>query len=329
MVRVLVLAPLAIVFVLVCFLAYSLLKVRFFAPAPGPVRADGPEARALRAHVEELAVRIGPRSAEEPEALARAREYIAGILRDAGYVPRYQDVPYGGRTYHNVIATLPGRDEAAGVVVAGAHYDTVWGTPGADDNASAVAVLLEAAKALAGRRFRLPVEFAFFTLEEPPVFPSRAMGSAVYASALRATGREVAAMLCLEMVGYYPGSQGRQAFPFPLMGWFYRSVPDFVAVVGNWRSRGLVREVAAAFRAASALPVETLAAGRFVPGIDFSDHRWFWAMGWPAVMVTDTAFYRNPHYHRPTDTPDTLHYGAMAELVEGVAEAVRVLAGRP
>ncbi|NOY44337.1 MAG: M20/M25/M40 family metallo-hydrolase [Deltaproteobacteria bacterium] len=328
MARVLILTGIGIVVLLVGFLAYSLWKVRFFTPAVGSGPAGSPTAKALRRHVEHLTVRIGSRSVGEPEALGQARDYITETLGQAGFEARLQAVPYAGRIYHNVIAAVPG-SESGELVVVGAHYDTVWGTPGADDNGSAVAVLLEVARALAETRPRHPVELAFFTLEEPPVFPSRSMGSSVYAAALREAGRSVRAMICLEMVGYYQGSKGGQSFPFPFMGWFYRSTPDFVAVIGNWSSRGLAGEVAGAFREAAHLPVETLALGRFVPGVDFSDHRWFWAMGWPAVMVTDTAFYRNPHYHRSTDTIDTLDFGAMAELVKGLVRAVRGLAEIP
>ena len=153
------------------------------------------------------------------------------------------------------------------------------------------------------------------------------MGSAVYAAAVAARGERLRAMLCLEMVGYFHDRDGGQSFPLPGMGLIYPTTPDFLAVVANIKSRRLARRVAASFRASTDLPVETLATVRALPDVDFSDHRWFWKLGFEAVMLTDTAFYRNPTYHGPGDTADTLDYGKMAQVVEGLVRAVGDLAG--
>jgi len=152
------------------------------------------------------------------------------------------------------------------------------------------------------------------------------MGSFVYAERAKAAGEQVTAMISLEMLGYYGTAKGGQAFPLPFMSLFFSTTPDFIAVVGNLSSRRLVADIAAPLRAAG-MAVETLSTVSLVPGVDFSDHRSFWKMGYPAAMLTDTAFYRNPHYHASSDTVDTLDFGRMGVLLDGLEKAVRDLAG--
>ncbi|MDX9820939.1 MAG: M28 family peptidase [Syntrophales bacterium] len=248
------------------------------------------------------------------------------MLAGYGWSPEIQGFPYEGRMYGNVIATIAGEKRAAETVVVGAHYDTVTGTPGADDNASGVAVLLELSRLLRGIRPDRTIKLVFFCLEEPPVFRTPSMGSFVYAERAKAAGERIAAMISLEMLGYYGTAEGGQAFPLPFMSLFFRTTPDFIAVVGNLSSRRLVGDVAASLRE-TGMAVETLATVSLVPGVDFSDHRSFWKMGYPAVMLTDTAFYRNPHYHASSDRADTLDYGRMAVLLDGLDKAIRALAG--
>jgi Zn-dependent M28 family amino/carboxypeptidase len=317
--------------VLALFLAYGVVKTRLapttLPPAPGPGDPELP--RRLLDHVRHLSATIGSRSVHEVEKLEAARDYIADGLRAAGYSPALQAVPWGGRDYANVIASIAGTTRPEETVLVGAHYDSVQGTPGADDNASAVAVLLELCQALRVTAPARTVTFVFFTLEEPPVFPSGTMGSAVYATAAAARGEQIRAMLCLEMVGYFHHRKGGQSFPLPGMGLVYPTTPDFLAVVANLKSRHLARQITTSFRASTDLPVETLATVRYLPGVDFSDHRWFWRLGYEAVMLTDTAFYRNPNYHGPGDTADTLDYTQMSKVVAGLVRAVGDLAGEP
>ncbi len=311
------------------FLLLSVVRVKTRTTELPPRPASPAAAGRLVAHVEHLSAQIGPRSVHTPARLHAAQAYLAAELSALGLPPALQEVPYEGEVYHNLVVTLPGTERPDERVVFGAHYDTVAGTPGADDNASGVAVLLELGRALRDEPRRRTVELVFFALEEPPVFRTDRMGSHVYAAAARARGATLVGMVCLEMVGYYGHRKGDQAYPLPFMGLVYPSAPDFLAVVGNRASRVLVARVARALRQGCDLPVETLAAPAFLPGVDLSDHRSFWKQGYPAVMITDTAFYRNPNYHRPGDTADTLDYGAMARLVDGLAAVARELADGP
>ena len=320
---------LLVIFLLAGFL-YGLVKIRFFPQSmPESTFHDlgAGENSPLVRHVRELSGRIGSRSFYEYEKLEAAKDYITGAVESWGLVPEFQRYEYGGREYGNIVVTLPGSGADPAWVVVGAHYDTVMGTPGADDNGSAVAVLLEMARSLQGKAFNRTVKFVFFTLEEPPVFRSEFMGSFVFAKEARGRGQDIHAMVCLEMLGFFGDEKGKQAFPFPLMNLFYSSTPDFIAVVGNLKSRKLVRAVADALGKNSPVPVETLCAPLVVPGIDFSDHRSFWKMGYPAVMITDTAFYRNPLYHTPQDTLETLDFRRMGELLPGLVAMVGELAG--
>ena len=304
-------------------LLYPVVKIRFTSPvSPPPPAALSPESGRLRGHVEALSVRIGARSVEDYRNLEAARRYIMGALRQIGYTPELQTYDWRGRAYSNVIATRPGTTKRDETVLIGAHYDTVEGTPGADDNASGAAVLLELARSFRDASPGRTLKMVFFTLEEPPLFRSESMGSAVYARAAKAAGERIVAMVSLEMLGYYRDAKGGQAFPLPLMSLFFSTTPDFVAVVGNLASRDLVRRVSRSLENAAGLPVESLSTVGFVPGVDFSDHRSFWEIGSPAVMITDTAFYRNPNYHGIGDTIDTLDFGRMGRLLRGLETAV-------
>ena len=225
------------------------------------------------------------------------------------------------------MATLPGRGRgrAEEVLLIGAHYDTVRGSPGADDNASGVAGLLEVSRALAALEPALTVRFVAFANEEPPFFGTARQGSAVHARAARSRGERVALMVSLEMLGYYDVRPGSQRYP-PPFGWFYPDRGDFLGFVGDLRSRRAMRRAAAAFRAGSGLPLETCATFRWVPGVGWSDHAAFWRYGYRAFMATDTAFHRNPWYHTAGDTPETLDYVRFAAAVQGLAACFATLA---
>jgi len=287
--------------------------------------ADALESR-LRRHVAALAAEIGERHVGRPQALHAAEAYIAAELAALGYGVVRQTYVAQDVDCSNLEATVPGGARSSEIVLVGAHYDTVPGTPGADDNASGVAGLIEIARALRGARPARTVKLVAFVNEEPPFFYFGEMGSRVYARAARKRGDDIRVMLSLEMLGCYSDAAGSQAYP-PLLGFFYPEAGNFIAFVSNLRSRRALAELVRAFRGASDFPAEKLASPGIVPGVSWSDQLSFWREGYPAVMVTDTAFYRYRHYHSPTDTPDRIDYARMARVVDGLGMAVAVLAG--
>ncbi len=279
----------------------------------------------LQSSVRMLAHNIGPRTFKNPDNLNAAAEFIIRSLETAGYDVGFHTYDVQGQTVRNIIVELPGTREPEHILIVGAHYDTAEGTPGADDNASGIAVLLEVARLHARTPFRKTVRFIAFTLEEPPFFRSSQMGSRMYAKNLKARGELVEAMICLEMVGYFTEEPESQSFPFFWLRWMFPTQGNFITVVSNYDSTDLQETVRDALKGKIALPVETFTGPWWVPGVDLSDHGSFWNEGYSAVMLTDTAFYRNPHYHRPTDTPEKLNYEAMAQLVEGMSGVLHSL----
>jgi hypothetical protein len=279
----------------------------------------------LRRHVATLAGRIGERNVWRPEAMTAAAGYIRTTLEDAGYGVNLQAFPSRGLTVNNIEAVLPGQGAADEIIVIGAHYDTVADCPGANDNASGVAAMLELARLLAGSTLPRTVRFVAFANEEAPFFYDEEMGSNRYAMHAQAQGERIEAMLSLETLGYYTDEPGTQKYPFPF-SWFYPDTGNFVGFVGNLSSRSLVRRAIGAFRASTAFPSEGVAAPSGIEGIHWSDHWSFWQAGYPAIMVTDTAPFRYPHYHGTTDTPQKLDYTGLARVTGGLAEVVAVLA---
>lgn len=279
----------------------------------------------LRDHVGFFAGELGVRSFRDARKLGLAADYVEEKLRSFGCGVSRQPFQYEGKTYYNVTGEVRGSSSQEGVYVIGAHYDTVEGSPGADDNASGVAGMLELARLAASAPFSVTARFAAFCLEEPPVFRSSRMGSTVYAQGLRAGGVKVRGMVSLEMIGYFAETEGSQFYPLSVFRWFYPRTGDFIAMVGNVASREFTNDVKRGFRGNSKLPVFSLNTVSVIPGVDFSDHRSFWKAGYPAFMVTDTAFYRNPNYHGPGDVPDTLDYERMAEVVKGLRGAFTVM----
>ncbi len=275
----------------------------------------------LRRHVRSAASaeRNVPRQREALEAAAR---YLEAELASYGYAVRAQPYDSGAGVVRNLEAVLAGREPRS--IVVGAHYDSVEGAVGANDNGSGVAALLELARLLRAEAPRLTLRFAFFVNEEPPWFATPAMGSRFYADELVARGVPVAAMFSLETIGYYTEQPGSQRYPFPL-GFFYPDRGDFVAFVANLGSRALLHRALAAFRREARFPSEGVAAPALVPGVDWSDQRSFWRHRIPALMITDTAPYRYPHYHLPTDTPDKVDYARLARLTVGLARMLRAL----
>jgi len=281
----------------------------------------------LKKTVNFLAEEIGSRGYLESEALKKTTDYIKSELTSYGYAVATQPYIYKDRTYENIFVEKQGRKMPDKVIVVGAHYDTVTGTPGADDNASGIAGILELARLLADEPLDMSVQFVAFALEEPPLFRSRFMGSYVYARSLKRTGKSVEGMICLEMIGYFTDEPGSQVYPLPFFRWIYPTTGNFITLVSNLRSKGFLKRIKVGFEIGTNLPVETLSTVSFVPGVDFSDHRSFWKFGYNAVMVTDTAFYRNPNYHEKGDVPAMLDYKRMGDVVEGLKSAIEELAG--
>ncbi len=281
----------------------------------------------LRAHVEAIA--SSEHNVATPAALQRVAAYIEEQWREQRYSVSRQTYRVGAVECANLEITIPGTTRSNEIVVVGAHYDSVEGTAGANDNASGVAAMLEISRRCAGLPSARTVRFVAFVNEEPPYYETELMGSRVYARVCRQRGDDIRAMLSLETIGYYSDEPGSQHFPVPLFKLFYPSRGNFVAFVSDYRSRPLLKQTVAAFRGNSNFPVECIAMFRWVAGIGWSDHASFWREGYPAVMVTDTALFRYPHYHSPDDTPDKVDYESLARVTEGLCGTVAALAEQP
>jgi Zn-dependent M28 family amino/carboxypeptidase len=281
-----------------------------------------PSAREI---VERFSALDPPRNIDHPESLDRAAEWIFQALEDSGLEPTYQRYRYQGARYQNVTALIG--SGARPRLVVGAHYDVCGDQPGADDNASGIAALLMVATQLAKESLDADVELVAFTLEEPPAFRTPYMGSAQHARALAEKGVEVIAMISLEMLGFYSEEPGSQEFPVRELGDRFPSEGDFLAVIGRENEADLLSRIAATMNSTERLQVFALAAPPTVQGIDYSDHMNYWRHGFPALMVTDTAFFRNPHYHLPSDRPETLDYARLDQAIQALIAAIIDLAG--
>jgi hypothetical protein len=308
----------------------TLLPVSWLVMTTQPVFRSFPrtlaqvDAERLRAHVGTLSEDFFPRNYRHTDNLNGTASYVSNHFARAGGRVSEQVYTAGGRRYRNVLATFG--PESGSRIVVGAHYDSYEDTPGADDNASGIAGLIELAYLLGQHPSGRQVELAAYTLEEPPFFRSAEMGSARHARRLKEKGIRVEAMICLEMIGTFSDTPGSQRFPSILLRWLYPDEGNFIAVITSLSDRKLARQVKARMRGATELPVHALCAPKGFPGLDFSDHRNYWEQGYRAVMITDTAFMRNTRYHRPSDTAQTLDYDRMAAVVCGVYEAVIHLA---
>lgn len=299
---------------------------------PAPLEAQ------LRADVEQLAGVIGERNHANPAGLRAAENFIAAELSKSGYRVEWQTyhvrVPAaGGQPAHdatatNLIAEVRGVTSPDQIVVIGAHYDSVHNrnvhSPGANDNASGVAAVLALSRMLSGSAPACTLRLVFFADEEPPYFWTDQMGSLIYARAAKARNDDIVAMLSIETIGSFSDAPGSQHYP-PLIGMSYPDTANFVAFVGMADAEPLVSRCVTTFRSAGVIAAEGAALPTLVPRVGSSDHWSFWKQGYPALMVTDTAPYRYPHYHKPTDTPDKLNYAAMAKVVQGLAAVVRDL----
>ncbi len=279
----------------------------------------------LRNHVQALAGDIGERNIFEYRALKASVDYIERILRDQGCNVGEQEFQVKELTVKNIEAECRGTGKPEEIIIVGAHYDSVYGCPGANDNATGVAAVLEIARLLKGEKLSRTVRFVAFVNEEPPFFQTREMGSWVYAQRCRQRAEKIAGMLSLETIGYYLDAPGSQTYPFPL-SLLYPSTGNFIGFVANIGSRNLVRHSIGSFRRDTKFPSEGVAAPGVIPGIGWSDHWAFWKEGYPGMMITDTALFRYKYYHTNQDTPDKIDYDRMAQVVAGLVKVVEDLA---
>jgi len=289
-----------------------------------PLSADEVTLRdELRADVQMLAGEIGERNMWHYAQLNAAADFIEDSFSRAGLHPRRDSYELRGQACHNIEVEIPGtRPE---VLLIGAHYDSVFGSPGANDNGSGVAATLALARRFANRKTQHTMRFVTFVNEEPPYFLSGEMGSLVYADRCKARGDKISAMISLETIGYFSDAPNSQTYPSRVLGAFYPKVGNFIGFVANVHSRALLRRVIALFRQHAKIPSEGAALPAFIPGVSWSDQWSFWRNGYPAIMVTDTAPFRYPYYHSASDTPDKLYYDRFTLVVSGMENVIEDL----
>jgi hypothetical protein len=277
----------------------------------------------LRADVQKLAGEIGERNIWHYAELNAAADFIENSLSLAGLHPRRDSYEVRGQACHNIETEIRGsRPE---IILIGAHYDSVLGSPGANDNGSGVAATLALARRFVGRKTEHTLRFVAFVNEEPPYFLSGEMGSLVYAGRCKAHGDKISAMISLETIGYFSDALDSQNYPSRALGAFYPKVGNFIGFVSNVHSRALLRRAIALFRKHAKIPSEGAALPWFIPGVSWSDQWSFWKHGYPALMITDTAPFRYPYYHSANDTPDKLDYDRFALVVSGMEKVIEGL----
>lgn len=296
----------------------------FFSPAKTDFVQAYPNDADTRKHVEFLTSLQPARNVDQLTSLNKAADYITMELKMLGFDVEEQKYPHKNNEYKNLIVKInsTNSDNANQIIVIGAHYDVCGDQPGADDNASGVAGLLELARLIKKNpsfKSEYNIHLVFYTLEEPPTYNTEFMGSFIHAKSLSEQKFEVKLMLSLEMIGYYNDAPASQTFPIAFLELDYPTVGNFIALVSDMGNRTLVRDVKEAMRNSTEIPVFSINAPKAVVGIDFSDHRSYWHFGYKnAMMLTDTSFYRNDNYHKPTDTADTLDYKRLGQVVAGV-----------
>lgn len=278
----------------------------------------------LRGDVTMLAGTIGERNTKRHLQLQQSAAYVSDRFRRMGYTIREESYLADNRQVTNIEVELKGARQPDEIVVIGTHYDSSPESPGANDNASGVAAMLELARQFKATKPGRTVRFVAFVNEEPPFFQTDLMGSRVYAANARKRGERIVAMLALETIGYYSDKAGSQQYP-PPFNLFYPAAGNFIGFVGNLGSRSLLRTCIKTFRETTHFPSEGLAAPEFIKGVGWSDQWSFWQEGYPGVMITDTAPFRYPHYHEESDTPDKLDYERMARVVAGISRVVERL----
>lgn len=278
----------------------------------------------LKLDVQKLAGEIGERNVVKYSQLQAAQRYIEQSFAGAGLFPRRDTYDVDERLCYNIEAEI--RGSSPQIVLVGAHYDSVIGATGANDNASGVAGMLALARRFAKKPATSTLRFVAFVNEEPPYFQTKKMGSYVYASGCKARGDQITAMVSLETIGYFSDAPDSQKYPSPGLGIFYPKTANFIGFVGNVASRDLLRRSLGLFRAQAKLPSQGAALPAFIPGVAWSDQWAFWEHGYPGIMVTDTALFRYPDYHKMTDTPDKLDYDRFALVVSGMENVIAELA---
>ena len=276
---------------------------------------------AIQEDVERLAGKIGERNVYQYANLCAAADFIRKSFEQAGFEPKQQSYEASGKTCVNIEVEIFGDEKADEIVIIGAHYDSVFGSPGANDNASGVAAVFALARAFNGKNIERTIRFVAFVNEEPPHFMSAKIGSLVYAKRSRERREKIFAMFSLETIGFYSEEPGSQRYPFPV-GFFYPSTGNFIAFVSNLSSRWLVETVVKSFRRQVQFPAEGGAWPGIVPGIAWSDQWAFWRTGYPAIMVTDTAPFRYPYYHTAQDTADKIDYDKLSRVVVGLKRVI-------
>lgn len=278
----------------------------------------------LKADVQHLARDIGERNLSRYPQLNAAADFIEKSFRDAGLQPRRDSYEIRGLACHNIEVEIRGASPE--IVLVGAHYDSVFGSPGANDNGTGAVTLLALARRFAGKETNHTLRFVAFVNEEPPNFQTPQMGSFVYAGRCKSRGDRIVAMISLETIGYFSDAPRSQTYPVAALGAFYPKVGNFIGIVGNVPSRWLVRRAIAEFRRDGKIPAEGAALPAFVAGVGWSDQWSFWENGYPGIMITDTAPFRYPYYHEATDMPDKLDYDRFALVVSSSEKLIRSLA---
>ena len=272
--------------------------------------------------VKTLSVDIGERNIEKPANYKKASSYIKKKLTSYGYEAKSSSYSYNSQIVENIYSIKPANVNTDRVVIVGAHYDSLSGTVGANDNASGVAVLLELARILQNKKLNTHIHFVAFANEEPPYFKTEEMGSFVYAKNLRRQGVNIVAMYSLETMGAYYDNKGSQKYPFPL-GQYYPDTANFIAFVSDAKSRKLLKNSVKIFRDSAKIPSEGLSAPEDLEGVSWSDHWSFWQAGYPAIMITDTAPFRYKHYHQVTDTYDKIDFIRMSRVTSGISQMLQ------
>jgi hypothetical protein len=290
----------------------------------GPLLSDEVALREeLRANVQKLAGEIGERNMWHYAQLKAAADFIEDSFSRAGLHPRRDSYEMHQQACHNIEAEISGAEPE--IILVGAHYDSVFGSPGANDNGTGVAATLTLARRFANANPKHTLRFVAFVNEEPPYFLSDEMGSLIYARRCKERDDKISAMISLETIGYFSDAPHSQTYPSPGLGLFYPKVGNFIGFVSNVQSRALLRRVIALFRKHGKIPSEGAALPAFVPGVSWSDQWSFWQQGYPAIMVTDTAPFRYPYYHSSNDTPDKLDYDRFTLVVSGMEKVIQDL----
>ncbi len=320
---------LALVLAIASFIAWLLMiwmpGTSFQGDLPALTTEQALLSQALRTDVEAIAT-LGPRNANQPETLEATAQLIEQRFTATGLIPQRQAYEVEGQRFSNIAVEIPGTERPDQIVLIGAHYDTAYSSPGANDNGTGVAAVLQLAEAFADQKPARTLRFVAFTNEEPPFFWTENMGSVVYANQAKANGDDIIAMLSLETLGYYSDQPGSQDYPKPL-NWFYPSTGNFVAFVGDLSARKLVRTSVYDFRKQAQFPAEGASLPNALPGVGWSDHWAFSQAGYEAIMVTDTATFRDPTYHTLDDKPENLDFERFARVTTGLQRVISDFVG--